>query len=81
MPHSAPLSPFAAVILAAGLSSRYGGGINKLLLPFGGSTVIRCVTQTVLRAGVGQVVVVTGHAREQVEAALGDLSLDRKSVV
>ncbi len=73
MPHSAPLSPFAAVILAAGLSSRYGGGINKLLLPFGGSTVIRCVTQTVLRAGVGQVVVVTGHAREQIEEALNGL--------
>ncbi len=72
---SSLLSPFAAVVLAAGLSSRYGGGINKLLLPFKGSTVIRCVAQTVLRAGVGHVVVVTGHAREQVEAALGDLSL------
>jgi len=72
---SSLVPPFAAVILAAGLSSRYGGGSNKLLLPFRDSTVIRCVAQTVLRAVVEHVVVVTGHERERIEAALSDLPL------
>jgi molybdenum cofactor cytidylyltransferase len=64
-----------AVILAAGLSSRYGGGINKLLLPFGDATVIRCAAQTVLRAGVEHIVVVTGHERARIETALSGLPL------
>ncbi len=68
-----PTAPFAAVILAAGLSSRYGS--NKLLLPFRNSTVIHCVAQTVLRAAVEHTVVVTGHERERIEAALDSLPL------
>ncbi|MFC1466760.1 MAG: NTP transferase domain-containing protein [Candidatus Brachytrichaceae bacterium NZ_4S206] len=62
----------AAVILAAGTSSRYRG-TNKLLLPFRDGTVIRSTVQTVRNAGISQVVVVTGHERERVEAALTTL--------
>jgi molybdenum cofactor cytidylyltransferase len=74
-PSPATAPPFAAIILAAGLSSRYGGGSNKLLLPFRNSTVIGCVAQTVLCAALEYVVVVTGHERERVEAALSGLPL------
>jgi len=66
--------PLAAVVLAAGMSSRYGGA-NKLLLPFLDGPVVRRVVQTVLDAGIGHIAVVTGHDRERIEAALASMSL------
>jgi molybdenum cofactor cytidylyltransferase len=62
----------AAIVLAAGTSSRYGGP-NKLLLPFSATTVLRHSVGTVLDAGVQRPLVVTGHQREQIEAALHGL--------
>jgi len=64
----------AAIILAAGMSSRYGGA-NKLLLPFPDVPVVRRVAQTALDAGIGHVAVVTGHDRERIEAALANMPL------
>jgi molybdenum cofactor cytidylyltransferase len=58
----------AAMILAAGTSSRYGA--NKLLLPFGSGTVISTVVSTLAQTPVRPLVVVTGHQRAEVEAAL-----------
>lgn len=58
----------AAVVLAAGLSRRMGR--PKLPLPWGEKTVIEKVVQSVLDGGVEQVLVVTGGARQEVEAAL-----------
>jgi len=58
-----------AIVLAAGSSSRFGG-VNKLLLPFGTLTVVERVIRTVHEAHIERVVVVTGHQREAVEAAL-----------
>lgn len=49
----------AAVILAAGTSSRMG--TSKPLLPLGTGSVIERVIETVRQAGVGDLVVVTGH--------------------
>jgi len=57
-----------AVVLAAGQSRRMGQ--NKLVLPWGRKTVIEQVVQTLAKAGVNQIVVVTGSARGQVEIAL-----------
>ncbi|MCS6846315.1 MAG: nucleotidyltransferase family protein [Anaerolineae bacterium] len=64
--------PIAAIVLAAGTSSRHGG-TNKLLLPFRDGTVIRSTVQVVRNAGIAHVVVVTGHERQRIEAALATL--------
>ncbi len=64
----------SALILAAGMSSRYVGH-NKLLLPFGDGPVIRRTVQTVLRTQIDRVVVVTGHDCAKIEAALIDLPI------
>jgi molybdenum cofactor cytidylyltransferase len=63
----------AAIVLAAGTSSRYGA--NKLLLPFGDSSVIRTAAQRILAAQPECTVVVTGHDSEHVRAQLAGLPL------
>jgi molybdenum cofactor cytidylyltransferase len=60
----------SAIVPAAGLSSRMGGPLPKPLLPWGASTVIGTVVSTLLAAGVAEVIVVTGHQGEAIEAAL-----------
>jgi molybdenum cofactor cytidylyltransferase len=49
-----------------------GGELLKPLLPWGASTVIGAVASTLLRAGIDDVLVITGHRREAVEVALAD---------
>ncbi len=63
--------PIAAVVLAAGLARRFGA--QKLLVPFGESTVIRTVLETVLECDVAYVVVVVGPQSEGVRTAVGGL--------
>lgn len=65
------MSRVAAVVLAAGASVRMGR--NKLLLTLGGETVVRRAVRTAWAAGLDPVVVVTGHERDAVEAALHGL--------
>ncbi|MDW8124389.1 MAG: molybdopterin-binding/glycosyltransferase family 2 protein [Geminicoccaceae bacterium] len=62
----------AAIVLAAGRSSRMGE-VNKLLAPLEGEPMVRYAVEAALSAGLAEVVVVTGHMRERVEAALADL--------
>jgi molybdenum cofactor cytidylyltransferase len=57
-----------AVVLAAGLSSRMG--IQKLLLPFGGKTVIGHIVDQLLASSIDEVHVVVGHKAEQIIAEL-----------
>jgi molybdenum cofactor cytidylyltransferase len=64
----------AAVVLAAGRSSRMGGP-NKLLAEIGGRPLVRIVVEAALRSRARPVVVVTGHQRERVEAALAGLAV------
>jgi molybdenum cofactor cytidylyltransferase len=64
----------AAILLAAGLSSRMGQ--PKLLLPWGGTTVLGQVVSTFSSAGVEEIIVVTGGAREQVEQMVARLAVD-----
>ncbi len=62
----------AAVILAAGLSKRMGQ--PKMLLPWGETTVLGQVMTTFAEAGVSELVVITGGAREAVEAEVARLA-------
>jgi molybdenum cofactor cytidylyltransferase len=62
----------AALVLAAGRSSRMGGP-NKLLEKIGGRPLVRIVAEAALASRARPVVVVTGHQRERVEAALAGL--------
>jgi molybdenum cofactor cytidylyltransferase len=55
-----------ALVLAAGRSTRMGQ-ISKLLLPFGASTVLGCVLDTVLSAPIDRGYVVLGAWREAIE--------------
>jgi molybdenum cofactor cytidylyltransferase len=57
-----------AVVLAAGLSSRMG--VQKLLLPFGGKTVIGHIVDQLLASTIGEVHVVVGHQAERISAEL-----------
>jgi molybdenum cofactor cytidylyltransferase len=58
-----------ALVLAAGQSKRMGQ--PKMLLPWGNTTVLGHVISTFITAGVKDVMVVTGGAREQVEVLVG----------
>ena len=62
----------AAVVLAAGRSSRMGGP-NKLLAEIGGKPLVRHVVDAALASRARPLVVVTGHQRDKVEAALAGL--------
>jgi molybdenum cofactor cytidylyltransferase len=62
----------AAVVLAAGTSSRMGR--NKLLLGLGGQSVLRRAVATAASAGLDPLLVVLGHESEQARAELGELA-------
>ncbi|HTC02961.1 MAG TPA: molybdopterin-binding/glycosyltransferase family 2 protein [Xanthobacteraceae bacterium] len=62
----------AAVVLGAGRSSRMGGP-NKLLAEINGKPLVRIVTEAALASRARPVIVVTGHQRDKVEAALAGL--------
>ena len=74
-PREEPLHParsIAGIVLAAGRSSRMGGS-NKLLAEIGDRPLVRIVVEAVLASHARPLIVVTGHQRERVEAALGGL--------
>jgi molybdenum cofactor cytidylyltransferase len=60
----------AGIVLAAGESRRMGQ--PKQLLPFGERTILERVVDTLLTAGIGEVVVVLGHLADRVRVVLGD---------
>ena len=62
----------AAVVLAAGFSSRMGAQ-SKILLPWDGRTVIEMVVSRLLAARVPEIVVVTGHRAAAVTEVLAHL--------
>ncbi|HXW26239.1 MAG TPA: molybdopterin-binding/glycosyltransferase family 2 protein [Xanthobacteraceae bacterium] len=63
-----------AIVLAAGRSTRMGGP-NKLLAEIGGRPLVRIVAEQALASRAGPVIVVTGHERAKVEAALAGLKV------
>jgi molybdenum cofactor cytidylyltransferase len=70
---AAPPTPkIAGVVLAAGRSSRMGT-LNKLLIGVDGKPMVRHAVEATLAAGLAPVIVVTGHERDRVTAALAGL--------
>lgn len=67
--------PVSAVLLAAGGSERFGGEVPKQLAELRGEPLVRRAARTALAAGFAEVLAVTGHRAEEVEAALHDLDL------
>jgi molybdenum cofactor cytidylyltransferase len=65
----------AAIVLAAGRSTRMGPGRNKLTTPLDGKLIVRRTVEAALASTARPVIVVTGHDREQVEAALAGLDV------
>jgi molybdenum cofactor cytidylyltransferase len=64
----------AALVLAAGRSTRMGGS-NKLLAEISGRPLVRIAVDQALASQAAPVVVVTGYQRDQVEAALQGLDI------
>src|SRR5216683_2746279 len=60
----------AAIILAAGSSSRMGGGRHKLLLPLHDRPVLAHVLDAVLASQARPIILVLGHQAEQVRTRI-----------
>jgi molybdenum cofactor cytidylyltransferase len=75
-PREAPAEParrqVAAIVLAAGRSTRMGGP-NKLLAEISGKPLVRIAAEQALASRARPVIVVSGHERSRVEAALAGL--------
>jgi len=71
-PRAADGRQVGAIVLAAGRSTRMGGP-NKLLAEIGGRPLVRIVAEQALASRASPVIVVTGHERAKVEAALAGL--------
>jgi len=59
-----------AIVLAAGESRRMG--VQKLLLPFGSTTVIGHIVDQLVASAVEQVIVVVGHEADRIVEELAD---------
>jgi len=67
-------APIAAIVLAAGRSTRMGDA-NKLLCEIAGSPMVRHVAASALGSTARPVLVVTGHQEQEVRAALAGLAV------
>lgn len=70
-PDSAASAPLDVVVMAAGKGTRMKSRLPKVLHRLGGRPMVLRVLDTAAGLGARQVVVVTGHGAEEVEATLG----------
>jgi choline kinase len=70
-----------AIIYAAGRGTRLQSGCPKILLEFGGRTLLEWHTLRLREAGVREVVLVTGHLRKQIAELLPDICANHDIVV
>jgi molybdenum cofactor cytidylyltransferase len=64
----------ADVVLAAGRSTRMGA-VNKMIAEIGGKPLVRIAAEQALASKASSVIVVTGHQRDRIEAALKGLNV------
>ena len=62
----------AAVILAAGKSTRMKSELTKLLHPLGGKPLIQWVVDACRNCGISRIILVVGHQAEKIEQTLGE---------
>ena len=74
LPVAAENQRVAAIVLAAGRSTRMGGP-NKLLATVQGQPLVRIVAEQALASQACEVIVVTGHQGDEVAAALSGLKV------
>lgn len=69
--------PVSGVVLAAGLSTRFETTADtpKQLYRIGGESLVRRTCRVALMSGLGEVVLVTGHAGRRVRSEVADLDL------
>jgi len=72
MPSSSAVS---GVLLAAGLSRRFGTELPKQLWVVDGEPLVRRIAKRALGSRLGQLIVVVGHQAERVSAALAGLQV------
>ncbi len=65
----------AAIVLAAGRGARFDATRSKLLTDFGGRPLVRRAVEAALGSKASKTIVVTGHARDEIETALAGLPL------
>jgi molybdenum cofactor cytidylyltransferase len=74
------LDRVGAIVLAAGRSSRFraqgGVAVTKLVETLGDKPIVRMAAEAALASRARPVIVVTGHARSTVEAALAGLDVE-----
>lgn len=63
----------AAIVLAAGQGARFNSARSKLLSDLGGRALVRYAAEAALASRACRTIVVTGHARDDVERALDGL--------
>ena len=68
------MNSFSAILLAAGESRRMGT-VNKLALPVAGEPLLHRTAETLLRAGLQEIVVVVGHEQETARSLLRGMPL------
>ncbi|WP_338446083.1 bifunctional 2-C-methyl-D-erythritol 4-phosphate cytidylyltransferase/2-C-methyl-D-erythritol 2,4-cyclodiphosphate synthase [Pelagerythrobacter marensis] len=74
MPHSTPLPPFAAIVVAAGKGLRAGQAAPKQFVPWHGKPVVRHSVEALLEAGAAPIVVaIAQDAEKQAHEALTGL--------
>jgi molybdenum cofactor cytidylyltransferase len=70
------VSTIAAIILAAGRSTRFTGNVSKVVAELSGVPLVRRVANAALGSRAQPVIVVTGHHAGETRAALRGLDID-----
>ena len=66
----------AAIVLAAGRGARFGAAPGKLLAHYRGRPLARHAVEAALASKASKTIVVTGHARGDVEQVLAGLPVN-----
>jgi bifunctional UDP-N-acetylglucosamine pyrophosphorylase / glucosamine-1-phosphate N-acetyltransferase len=82
VPTDAPLHPeVAAIVLAAGKGTRFRSDLAKVLHRAAGRSLVGHVLEALRPLGLGQIIVVVGHQRDEVAAEVASLELPGVSTV